>query len=271
MMRKHQYVEYLVNTPINYTCTNLAEHLDDVSHDSISDYLRHERLTARHLWDLVCQRIDNRTDTYLLVDESVQDKRYSHKIELVKQQYSGAVHGLVRGMGVVNLLHSTGLHGDFPPIDHRMYAPDMDGKTKNQHFQEMLVRAIADKHIQAHTVLFDSWYASAENLKLIHRLGRRFFTTLKANRMVSLSQETGYVHLDTIEWTEERLTQGLIVRLKEVPFLVRLFKMVATNGDIDWVITNDLEETMTTHVAQDANDVRWKIEEFHRGSETTDR
>jgi signal transduction histidine kinase len=46
---------------------------------------------------------------------------------------------------------------------------------------------------------------------------------------------------------------------------VRLFKLVATNGDIDWVITNSPEETLTTQVVQNANDVRWQIEELHRG------
>jgi len=36
----------------------------------------------------------------------------------------------------------------------------------------MLVRAVAeaDTSAQAKTILFDSWYAAADNLKLIHRL-----------------------------------------------------------------------------------------------------
>ena len=36
---KQRYVEYVISTPINYTCTNLADHLDDISHDAINDYL----------------------------------------------------------------------------------------------------------------------------------------------------------------------------------------------------------------------------------------
>ena len=31
MITKHQYIEYLISTPINYTCSNLAEHLEDMS------------------------------------------------------------------------------------------------------------------------------------------------------------------------------------------------------------------------------------------------
>jgi DDE family transposase len=46
---------------------------------------------------------------------------------------------------------------------------------------------------------------------------------------------------------------------------VQLFKVVATDGNIDWVITNCPEETLTTQAAQEASDVRWRIEELHRG------
>lgn len=264
MITKQQYVEYLISTVSNYTGTHLAEHLDEVSHDTITDYLRSERLTARGLWELVAGLISDSPEAFLIADDSVQDKRYSRFIELVKRQYSGAEHGLVRGIGVVNLVHSAGQDGEFYPIDYRIYAPEADGKTKNDHFREMLLHAVADKQIQAKTVLFDSWYAAADNLKLIHRLSWVFFTTLKENRLVSLSKEDGYIHLNQIDWTLERLHHGVMVKLKEVPFKVRLFKLVAPNGDIDWVITNDPDETLTAHVAQDANDVRWQVEELHR-------
>lgn len=265
MITKQQYVEYLICTVGNFTGTNLAEHLDQVSHDIITDYLQTERLSARTLWELVEGLMHDSPEAFLIVDDSVQDKRYSRFIELVKLQYSSAVHGLVRGIGVVNLVHSAGAQQDFYPVDYRIYAPDQDGKTKNDHFIEMVRNAVSDKQIQAKRILFDTWYASADNLKLVHRLGLIFFTTLKSNRMVSLSKEGGYIHLDQIEWTLEQLENGLMVKLKEVPFKVRLFKVVATNGDIDWVITNSPETTLNAQVAQDVSDVRWQVEELHRG------
>jgi len=265
VITKQQYVEYLISTVGNFTGTNLAEHLDAVSHDTITDYLQTERLSARTLWELAEGLIEDSPEAFLIADDSVQDKRYSRFIELVKLQYSGAEHGLVRGIGIVNLVHSAGAKQDFYPIDYRIYAPEQDGKTKNDHFIEMVRNALLDKHIHAKRILFDTWYASADNLKLVHRLGLTFFTTLKSNRMVSLSKEAGYIHLDQIEWTPECLENGLLVKLKEVPFKVRLFKVVATNGDIDWVITNCPDETLTTQVAQDVSDVRWQVEELHRG------
>jgi hypothetical protein len=68
--------------------------------------------------------ITNSPTAFLLVDDSVQDKRYSRFIELVKRQYSGAKHGLVRG--IANLVHSSSQDGDFWPIDYRIYAPDRE-------------------------------------------------------------------------------------------------------------------------------------------------
>lgn len=224
-----------------------------------------ERHTARGLWELVEGLLQDRPEAFLLVDDSVQNKRYSQFIELVKLQYSGGEHGLVRGIGIVNLVHSAGDQKDFYPMDYRIYAPDQDGKTKNDHFSEMVINAVFAKKIKAKRILFDSWYASAENLKLVHRLGLTFFTTLKSNRMVSLSKAGGWIHFEEIDWTTDRLQNGLLVKLKEVPFKVQLFKVVATDGNLDWVITNCPDETLTTQVAQEANDVRWQIEELHRG------
>ncbi len=231
MITKLPYVECLISTVANDTGTHWAEHWDAVSHDTISDYLASERLSAHHLWELVSGRIADSENAFWIGDDRVPDKRYSRFIELVKRQYSGAEHGVVRGIGVVNLVHSSGAPGEFYPIDYRIDAPESDGKTKNEHFRERLVRAVADKQIKAKTVLIDAWYAGADNLKLIHRLGLVFFTTLTENRLVSLSQADGYTHLDQIDWTPERLPNGVLVKLKAVPFKVRLFKLVATHGD----------------------------------------
>ncbi len=270
-MNKRQYIEFLISTPGNYTATYLAEHLESAasSHDAISDFLRGAKMTPRGLWEVVAPLLEDSAESYLILDDSVQDKRYSRKIDLVHLQYSGAEHGLVRGIGVLNLLHSSAA-GEFYPVDYRIYDPGGDGKTKNDHFREMLLRAKHDKQLQAQTVLFDSWYASTDNLKLLQRLDLYFVTTLKSNRLVSLSKEQGYIHLDEIDWTAERLHNGLRVKLKQLPFHVQLFKVVAPNGDIDWVITNratapaDPQRSLSLADVQHENARRWQIEQLHR-------
>lgn len=264
MITKQQYVEYLLSTPINYTCTNMADHLDGVSHDVVSDYLGRDQQTSRHLWELVQGLLDDRPEAWVLLDDRVQNKQYARAIEMVKLPYSGAVGGLGRGIGVVNLIHTTGSNGTPYPLEFRIYAQEADGQTKNDHLREMLLRAVGERQIQATGVLFDSWYASGKNLKLGHRLGLVFYTTLKNNRLISWRTASGYVHLDEIAWSAARLKHGLIVKLKKVPFTGKLFKVVAPPGASDWVITNELDEPVTTPVAPEAPDWGWQVEEFHR-------
>jgi hypothetical protein len=270
MFSKRQYIEYLIATTGNYTCTNLADHLDGaqaVSHDAISDFLRRGKLTPRQLWHAVAPHLQDSPEGYLIVDDSVQDKHYAKKIELVYRQYSGAKHDVVEGIGVVNLVHTSGRDQQFYPIDYRIYDPKGDGKTKQDHFREMFVRALADKQIQAQTILFDNWYASVENLKLIHRAGRYFITTVKSNRKVSPAGSCGYVNLEELPWDANSYREGMLVKLKELPFLVRLFVIVSSTGGIDWVITNrpdNPQRPMTAAGIEAENAIRWHVEQFHR-------
>ncbi len=71
-MTKQQYIEYLVATPVNYTCTNLADHLEGgrsaTTPPATSRAARGSPPAAS-----------------LIFDDSVQDKRYSHRIEMVKR------------------------------------------------------------------------------------------------------------------------------------------------------------------------------------------
>ena len=170
---------------------------------------------------------------FLLVGDSVQDKRYSHFIGLTKRQYSGNVHGIVRGIGLVSRVHSSRKARDFLPLDYRIYAPDEDQKTKNDHFLDLFDGVVAVGNVLAINILFISWYAGSTHLKRIHRAGWTFFTTLKNNRLVSLAKESGYQGLDTLKPPPQGWSQGVEVRQKEVPFGVKLFKLVAMNGDID--------------------------------------
>nr|WP_220483026.1 hypothetical protein [Rufibacter quisquiliarum] len=154
MLSKKEYVEYLLSIPFNYTCTNLAAHKEAMSHNVVSDFLQRERFTPSQLWDIVKPHIEDSSTSVIIADNSVQDKRYSNFIELVKRQYWGSVHGLVKGIGLVNFVHSSGNDGDFFPIDYRVYSPETDRKTKNDHFREMFLRLVTHKQLKARTILF---------------------------------------------------------------------------------------------------------------------
>jgi SRSO17 transposase len=88
-----------------------------VSHAVISNFLKQGRITPRQVWELVKNLLNNTEESCPIVDDSVQNKQYSKAIERVKRQYSGTVGGLVRGIGVVNLVHTD--DKDHYPIDYR--------------------------------------------------------------------------------------------------------------------------------------------------------
>ena len=67
---KLNYCQYLLSSQINYTMTNLAEHLETISHDAINYYLKTEKLTPRLLWDNVKEVVEPDTYGYIICNRS---------------------------------------------------------------------------------------------------------------------------------------------------------------------------------------------------------
>ena len=63
--------------------------------------------------------------------------------------------------------------------------------------------------------------------------------------MVSASKDVGYPALEAVAPPPGGGSTGLEGCLKQVPFAVRLFKLVVSNGDIEWSITNNVTFTLT--------------------------
>lgn len=142
------YCQFLISTQTNYTQTYFADHHQSFSHDAINRYLQHTNMNPADLWNLVRRDIEFDADACLVFDDSVLDKNHSHRIELVRKQYSGNAHGLIKGIGVVNCLYVNIKTGIYWIIDWRIYAPDEDGKSKLDHVQEMFDNALAHKKVR---------------------------------------------------------------------------------------------------------------------------
>jgi len=156
------YCQYLLVSQINYTLTNFADHCERLSHDAVNRYLRGERITPRLVWDNVRSQVVVTEHGYVVFDDTVLDKNYSSAIELVRRQYSGNAHGVIKGIGVVTCVYVNPERDQFWLIDYRIYDPKGDGRTKLDHVREMLRNVAHEKQLPFQAVLMDAWYATKE-------------------------------------------------------------------------------------------------------------
>jgi hypothetical protein len=260
------YCQYLLNSHINYTITNLADHLESTSHDRINRYLKNEKLTPNLLWKTVKNLIIFDEDGYIIFDDTVLDKRHSYKIELVRRQYSGNAKKVIKGIGVVNCIYVNKRTGEFWIIDYRIYDKDGDGKSKLDHLEDMLNNIIYHKQIPFKTVLMDSWYATKRIILLIEKLNKVYYCPLKKNRLVDDSyRKNSYQNIEKLAGSEPELKEGKIVKINKFPknHKVKLFRVSISTNRTDYVITNDKTQESTDAVKIECS-IRWKIEEFHR-------
>ncbi len=260
------YCQYLLVSQINYTLTNFADHSERLSHDAVNRYLRGEKITPRLIWDNVRSQLVLTERGYVIFDDTVLDKNYSHAIELVRRQYSGNAHGVIKGIGVVTCVYVNPDTDQFWLIDYRIYDPEGDGKTKLDHVREMLSNVVAEKHLPFQVVLMDSWYATKNLMLYIESMKKFYYCPLKDNRQVDDSQgEQPYRRVDSLSWSEAELERGKRIKIKGFPkeHKVQCFRVAVTTNRTDYVVTNDLAQN-STQATQEACGFRWKIEQLHR-------
>ena len=99
------YCQYLLVSQINYTLTNYAEHTEQFSHDMANRYLADDVLRPHLVWENIRDQVVPTPYGFLVFDDTIVDKNFSHKIELVRRQYSGNAHGVIKGIGVVTCVY----------------------------------------------------------------------------------------------------------------------------------------------------------------------
>ena len=169
---RRDYCQFILSTHINYTQTYMADHHKYFSHDAINRYLMADDVSPGAVWMAVKDTIRRSENACLIFDDTVLDKRHAFSIELVRRQYSGNEHGIIKGIGVVNCVYVNLDTGEHWIVDWRVYHPDADGKSKLDHMRDMFDDALEHKQLPFHSVLMDSWYAAKEVmlhiLSLIH-------------------------------------------------------------------------------------------------------
>ena len=262
---RRDYCQFILSTLINYTLTYMAEYHPVFSHDAINRYLLEDEVSPPAVWSAVRDAIHHSENACLIFDDTVLDKRHSFKIELVRRQYSGNEHGVIKGIGVVNCLYVNFDTLEYWIVDWRLYDPDADGKSKLDHVRDMFDDAVENKKLPFRAVLMDAWYAAKELMTHIDQAGKVFYCPLKCNRLVDESQgKNPYQAVAGLEWFGDEMLRGKLVKIHGFPKdkKVKLFRVAATNRT-EYVATNDLLQNSSVAVKAMCA-VRWKVEQYHR-------
>ena len=250
------YIQFLVATPSACSAVEAARvqpaRPAAPAHDAFARLLTRLEPDPAELWAEVAPLLP--PDGVLIVDDTTLDKPYARRMGLVTSHWSGKHKAVVSGINLVTAVWSDG--GRLLPIDYRVYHPGGDGKTKNDHFRDMAGAAHA-RSLRPRCVLFDGWYASLDNLKLVRDLGWVFLTRLKANRLVRVERGDKRAVADQVI-----AAGGTAVWLPGYGELL-VFRVVAPDGAAEHWATNDPGMTaLTRHgLAQES----WAVESYHRG------
>jgi hypothetical protein len=125
----------------------------------------------------------------IVFDDTVLDKSHSHQIQMVRNQYSGNVGGVIKGIGVVNMLYYAACEDKYYLLSYRIFDPGIDGKSKIDHVIEML-REIQQDCISYVGVLMDTCYVVSSLFQLINSYGKYFYCPIKSNRLVKQMADT---------------------------------------------------------------------------------
>jgi putative transposase len=251
------YINFVIATPRSVSATEAAKVQGDEeqtpAHDAFTRLLHRLEPDAATLWREARSQV-SLPRGILVIDDSTLDKPYAKKMELVVRHWSGKHHAVVSGINLITLLWTDG--DRHVPVDYRVFDKARDALTKNDHFRAMLVEARA-RGFEPACVAFDSWYSGLDNLKLIRSFGWVWLTRLKSNRKVNPDRE-GLRAISEVEVGEA----GRVVWLEGFG-LVRVFKVVATDGDVEVWATNHIEMGDLERVKWAG--YSWAIENYHRG------
>jgi len=251
------YIDFLIATPRVYSLLEAGRvQLPDPfapAHDAFTRLLQRLEPDPTTLWNEVAPLIE-RKQGVLVLDDSTLDKPYAHKIALVNHHWSGKHHAVVNGINLISVVWTDG--DRLYPVDYRLYDRAGDGLTKNDHFRNMLETAFA-RGFQPSCVLFDGWYAGLDNLKKVREYHWTFLTRLKSNRLVNQDRTK-----NRPVGTWPIAATGTVVHLSGFG-LVKVFRIVGRDGEIEHWATNDLamEELARLAFAEQS----WAVEEYHRG------
>jgi len=275
------YTDYLISTFGKATATGLSSMLDhEISHDQVTRFLSERVYTSKDLWleiKPIVRKIES-NEAALLFDDTLQEKPYTDENEIMCWHYDHSKGRNVQGFNLLNCLYQVediSIPVAFEVIRKPVEYSDLKTKkrrrkslvTKNELLREMVTVCVNNK-LKFRFVLFDTWFASVENMLHLKKTHQKdFICALKSNRLGALSEEDQakkrFQRMDELPWLEEHT---FTVWRKDVPFPVKLVHQVFENkdGSTGMLYLACSDTTLERDAILAVYKKRWPIEVFHK-------
>jgi hypothetical protein len=173
------YINFIIATPREVTATEAErvqpESTNASSHDAFTRLLTRLEPDPETLWQEAQNQVELSTGM-LILDDSTLEKPYSKFNALVYKHWSGKQKDVVAGINLITLLWSDGVR--CIPIDYRVFDKDRDGKTKNEHFSDMMLAAF-ERGFNPELVCFDRRSCFDWKLETVPLFGLAFFDSFE--------------------------------------------------------------------------------------------
>jgi hypothetical protein len=275
------YSDYLLASFSQTTATGLSTLMNgEISHDQVTRFLSSEKKTSKDLWRIVkpFQRKINSSEGVLIIDDSIEEKPFTDENDIICWHYDHSKKRTIKGINFVSSLYH---NQDISlPLGFELVAKTeeyIDKKTqetkrrspitKNEMARNMILQAVKNQVLFRY-VLFDIWFASAENLMFIkHDCEKDVICPIKGNRKVALCLEDKINgRYQTVSTLEIKPNAELEIYFEGVDFPCKLIKQVFTNEDdsigIQYLISSDT--TLSRDQMITIYQKRWNVECYHK-------
>ena len=274
------YSDYLISGEGKRTATGLSDILDGaVSHDKVTRFLSAGEYDSRTLWREVkslVRRVESE-DGVLIFDDTIEAKPHTDENEVVCWHFDHTQGKHVKGMNILSALVRYGpmalpvafevIRKDEEYVDKKTGEKKRRSRqTKNELFRAMIQTCVRNQ-VQFRYVLADSWFASHDNMKWIHKQKKQFILAIKSNRTVACSRkEKLRGQFKSVSSLELESGKAIQVYIQGLDFPVLLVKQVFTNKDGStgalFLVCSDL--SLDYHRITELYQKRWRIEEYHK-------
>jgi hypothetical protein len=287
------YTDFLISSPNQVSATLISESLNkSYSHDSFTRMLAQSELDAKTYWKYIKPSIRQLESPkgIISVDDTIENKPHSEENELISWHWDHTEGKSVKGINIVTFTYiNPELETPVKlPIAFEIVRKDIfqtkvvkkEGKieektsrcasiSKNELLCHRLNALVYKNFVPFRTVVFDTWYSSAENIRyIVEVLQKQVVCAVKSNRMITLdlqkpAKEQKWQTVCDANIEPQRVYK---VRLKDIPFDLLLLKKVYHNSDGSvgvqyWVAT---DTTLSASQISEDYKFRWSSEDLHK-------